>query len=375
MGGVFANGLEISGKAVEAQTIAAFPDTCFTPPENPATPPGVPVPYPSFGFSSDTEKGTGTVFIIRETVNIRNRSHLSKTSGTEAGCATRKGIVSSKNTSISYFHKWSNNVKFDGEPVVRHSDLATNNHGSPDSNSMLWLHRANSDFSIDPASDNEPACPCCKGPAHDHQKTSYGKLKEPITAFEFYTAIKRKVQRTKNINMTTEKRKEVREAWSRLTKDNFQGCPNVRNSKEGCAAHFKPTKAISKYFNVSDRHGAEVKMGLNADRRDAIRIDRYNLIFQHKSLQTEIARYHKLPKKGELNRVIKYLEKLRAAKLELVAGNGQGKLNHITPLTGGGCALEGNIITNLELERLSEQCQEAEKYQTTLQAYSHYLYE
>ncbi|KGJ09331.1 DUF4150 domain-containing protein [Paracoccus versutus] len=131
MSGVFANGLEISGKAVNAQTIAAFPDTCFTPPENPATPPGVPVPYPSFGMASDTENGTGTVFICGKTVNIKNKSDVSRTSGTEAGCAAKKGIITSKNTGKKYFTSWSNDVKFDGEPVIRFSDLATHNHASP----------------------------------------------------------------------------------------------------------------------------------------------------------------------------------------------------------------------------------------------------
>ena len=103
MGGVFANGLEISGKAVSAKTIAVFPDVCFTPPENPATPPGVPVPYPSFGMASDSEKGTGTVFIKGETVNIKNKSDEKKTSGTEAGCAAKKGVVTSKNTGKKYY--------------------------------------------------------------------------------------------------------------------------------------------------------------------------------------------------------------------------------------------------------------------------------
>ncbi|MBB1499059.1 DUF4150 domain-containing protein [Paracoccus sp. MC1862] len=130
MSGVFANGLEISGKAVNAKTIAAFPDTCFTPPENPATPPGVPVPYPSFGMASDTENGSGTVFIGGKTVNIKNKSDEAKTSGTEAGCAAKKGIITSKNTGKKYFHAWSNDVKFDGEPVIRFSDLATHNHAS-----------------------------------------------------------------------------------------------------------------------------------------------------------------------------------------------------------------------------------------------------
>lgn len=136
MSNVFANKLEISGKAVNAKTIAAFPDVCFTPPEAPPTPPGVPIPYPSFGMAADTEKGTGTVFIRGKTVNIKNKSDESKTSGTEAGCATKKGIVTSKNTGKKYFHKWSNDVKFEGEPVIRFSDLATHNHASPGGNTV-----------------------------------------------------------------------------------------------------------------------------------------------------------------------------------------------------------------------------------------------
>ena len=140
MGGVFANGLEISGKATSGKTIAAFPDVCMTPPENPATPPGVPVPYPNFAMAGDTEKGTGTVFIEGETVNLKNKSDMSKTSGDEAGCAAKKGVVTSKNTGKSYFNSWSNDVKFDGEPVVRMSDLTTNNHASPGGNAPPWAH-------------------------------------------------------------------------------------------------------------------------------------------------------------------------------------------------------------------------------------------
>jgi len=141
--GVFANGLEISGKAVDAKTIAAMPDTCFTPPENPATPPGVPVPYPSFGMAGDTDKGTGTVKIGGKTVNIKNKSHLTKTTGTEAGSAAKKGIITSKNTGKEQFNSWSNDVKFEGEPVVRNTDMATNNHASPAGNAPLWVHMAN----------------------------------------------------------------------------------------------------------------------------------------------------------------------------------------------------------------------------------------
>lgn len=142
MGGVFANGLEISGKAVGAKTIAAFPDVCMTPPENPATPPGIPVPYPNFAMAGDTEKGTGKVKIKDKTVNLKNKSDMSKTSGDEAGAAAKKGVVSSKNTGKSYFNSWSNDVKFEGESVVRMSDLTTNNHASPVGNAPPWLHTA-----------------------------------------------------------------------------------------------------------------------------------------------------------------------------------------------------------------------------------------
>ena len=67
-----------------------LPDTCMTPPENPATPPGVPVPYPSFGTDGDLTNGTSTVKIGGETVSKKNLSYYSKTTGTEAGCAGRK---------------------------------------------------------------------------------------------------------------------------------------------------------------------------------------------------------------------------------------------------------------------------------------------
>lgn len=142
MSTVFANGLEISGKAVNAQTIAAFPDVCFTPPQTPATPPGVPIPYPSFGVGSDTEQGTGTVFIRGKIVNIKNKSDESKTSGTEAGCAPKKGVITSKNTGKKYFHKWSPDVKFEGEPVIRFTDLATHNHASPQGQTPPWTEVA-----------------------------------------------------------------------------------------------------------------------------------------------------------------------------------------------------------------------------------------
>jgi Toxin PAAR-like domain len=60
---VFADGREVACAAGAGKTICATPDVCFTPPENPATPPGVPVPYPNTAFASDTTDGSKSVKI------------------------------------------------------------------------------------------------------------------------------------------------------------------------------------------------------------------------------------------------------------------------------------------------------------------------
>ncbi|MER8520503.1 DUF4150 domain-containing protein [Mesorhizobium sp. M0644] len=128
---VFANGLEIACKAQTNNVIAAFPYVCFTPPQTPATPPGVPVPYPTFSMDSDTDSGTGTVKIGGKTITQKNKSYYTKCSGNEAGCAPKKNVITSVNTGKEYNHAWSGNVKMDGEPVSRFSDLGSNDHASP----------------------------------------------------------------------------------------------------------------------------------------------------------------------------------------------------------------------------------------------------
>lgn len=134
MSTVFANGLEVSSKAQSNKVIAATPDTCMTPPENPATPPGVPVPYPSFGTDGDLSNGTSTVKIGGKTVSHKNKSYFSKSTGTEAGSAAKKGVITSTNKGKVYAAAWSNDVKAEGDPVARFSDRATVNHASPTPN-------------------------------------------------------------------------------------------------------------------------------------------------------------------------------------------------------------------------------------------------
>ena len=135
---VFANGREIACKAAAGKTICAFPDVCFTPPENPATPPGVPVPYPNTGMASDTTDGSKKVKISDKEVMLKNKSCFKKSMGDEAGAAAKKGVITSKNTGKVYFNAWSMDVKIEGQNVDRHLDLTTNNHASMPGDTPTW---------------------------------------------------------------------------------------------------------------------------------------------------------------------------------------------------------------------------------------------
>jgi hypothetical protein len=127
---VYANGRELSCKSGAGKTVAAFPDVCFTPPQTPATPPGVPIPYPNNGMSSDCTDGSSTVKISGAEVMLKDKSYFRQSSGDEAGCAPKKGVVTSTNRGKVYFKAWSMDVKVEGENVVRHLDLTTHKHAS-----------------------------------------------------------------------------------------------------------------------------------------------------------------------------------------------------------------------------------------------------
>lgn len=135
---VFANGREISCKKADGKSICAFPDVCMTPPENPATPPGVPVPYPNTGMASDTTGGSKNIKISGQEVILKNKSSFKKSTGDEAGSAAKKGVVTGTNRGKVFFKAWSMDVKFEGENIVRHLDLTTHNHMSDPPNSPPW---------------------------------------------------------------------------------------------------------------------------------------------------------------------------------------------------------------------------------------------
>ncbi len=125
---VFANGREVACKAAAGKTICAFPDVCMTPPQTPATPPGVPIPYPNTGMASDTDKGSKKVKISNKPVVLKNKSYFKTSTGDEAGSAPKKGVVTSKTKGKVYFQAWSMDVKFEGENACRHFDMTTHNH-------------------------------------------------------------------------------------------------------------------------------------------------------------------------------------------------------------------------------------------------------
>ncbi len=151
---VFANGREISCKKASGKSICAFPDVCFTPPQTPATPLGVPIPYPNTGIAKDTAKGSKHVKISGKEVILKNKSYFKKSYGDEAGRAPKKGIITSKNRGKVYFNSWSMNVKFEGKNVVRHLDLTTHNHASTPGNTLPWPYVD----TITPPSGFENAC-------------------------------------------------------------------------------------------------------------------------------------------------------------------------------------------------------------------------
>lgn len=135
---VYANNMEVSCKQAAGKSICAFPDVCFTPPLTPATPPGVPIPYPNTGLASDTSDGSTSVQISGQEVMLKNKSCFKKSSGDEAGNAPKKGVVTSKIMGKVYFTMWSMDVKIEGENVVRMMDMTTHNHGSVPGNTPPW---------------------------------------------------------------------------------------------------------------------------------------------------------------------------------------------------------------------------------------------
>jgi hypothetical protein len=135
---VYANGNEVSCKAAAGKSIAAMPDVCFTPPLTPATPPGVPIPYPNTGMASDTSSGSKTVQISGDEVMKKDSSFFKTSTGDEAGNAPKKNVITSVIQGKCYYTAWSMDVKIEGENAVRHLDMMTHNHASGPGATPPW---------------------------------------------------------------------------------------------------------------------------------------------------------------------------------------------------------------------------------------------
>lgn len=152
---VFANGLEVSGKATPNKTIAAMPDVCMSPPPPPAGP--VPIPYPLTGLASDTTDGCTSVFVKGKEAGKKNASKYSKTTGDEpATNSFGAGIITHKITGPLKFAAYSFDVIFEGGGAERFTDLTTQNHmNAGDGSAGMSAAKAAADMGAD---DN----PCAK---------------------------------------------------------------------------------------------------------------------------------------------------------------------------------------------------------------------
>jgi hypothetical protein len=159
---VYANNMEISCKAADGKAVCAFPDVCFTPPQTPATPPGVPIPYPNTAMASDCTDGSKTVQISGQELMLKDESYFKQSTGDEAGSAPKKGVITSTNKGKVYFNAWSMDVKAEGQNVVRHLDLTTHNHASQTGQTPPWPYMDAMAASKDPCktekANEEAAC-------------------------------------------------------------------------------------------------------------------------------------------------------------------------------------------------------------------------
>jgi len=126
---VFANGQEIASKVSTGKSVAAFPDTCLSPPSPPAGP--VPLPYPNTGEAKDLDKGSSKVLIKDKMIALEDTSYFSKSMGNEAATKSQgMGVITGTIQGGVYFKNWSMDVKVEGKGVPRNIDMTTHNHAS-----------------------------------------------------------------------------------------------------------------------------------------------------------------------------------------------------------------------------------------------------
>lgn len=123
---VYANSAEVSCKTGSGKAIAAFPDTCFTPPKDPATPPGVPVPYPNTSMATDSSKGG------EKTKTGDRKTKIEESKPVEKREVEDKANKVTARTGKTTFLQYNFDVKLDGKLCKRRLVLPNKHPTAPE---------------------------------------------------------------------------------------------------------------------------------------------------------------------------------------------------------------------------------------------------
>ena len=149
---VFANGRAVVYAGSQGQSIA-FPDVCLCPPTPPAGP--VPTPLPNTVKAPDLQDGATTVLTGGKPTGKKS-SYFAKSTGNEVAQSTGGGVISHTVQGKAYFQSFSPNVFVEGEPVVRHLDMLTQNHLAQPGNTppAVWMSAMSPPSAADPGPQN-----------------------------------------------------------------------------------------------------------------------------------------------------------------------------------------------------------------------------
>ena len=149
---VFANGRAVVYGGSQGQSVA-FPDVCLCPPTPPAGP--VPTPLPNTVKAPDLQGGAATVLSGGKPTGKKS-SYFAKSTGNEVAQSTGGGVVSHTVQGKAYFQSFSPNVFIEGEPVVRHLDMLTQNHLAQPGNTppAVWMSAMAGPAAGDPGPSN-----------------------------------------------------------------------------------------------------------------------------------------------------------------------------------------------------------------------------
>jgi Domain of unknown function (DUF4150) len=340
---VYADTMEIAGKAGMNKSIARFPDVCLSPPSPPAGP--VPVPYPDTSFSSDLKEGSQTVMLGGEPAALAQQSYYQPSAlGDEA--ATRSfgaNVVTHQITGKTFFQAWSMDVKFEGKNVCRHVDITTSNHGSsppgtPPAPSAETQTLPDAQKAVD-----EGKCPCCGKALHEWQKDDKGNAFKPMKENDFW---QNKINQVKDPKKQATFQKifddmKAKKAGSRA--DAAAGrpsCPNVHNDEEkGCAIYFDVPKGARSVY-TSPRTGPRTEpTGKSA-----------KLNFEDRDKDAAVAAWE-LANPGETYKGI--------------------TMNHKTPSMASGCNNPYNVVPDTAMQEAD--CQMIEAWQTKLEQINNFV--